>query len=197
MAVVSLGCVDSAAVENAAYLENLYMCFQILPKVCEKYVYVSNTIDTKNFLLFYVIPVISASLVEGSTGRSSPQTAPRNSSPQARGPVAVGGAEASITRQESSVSTEGWMIDNDEDPLPEGWQERQDANGRTFYVDHINRRTQWSRPTRSAEVGAGQRRAQLEADRRRMMAQTLARRNPGMSGSEVSGDSGQHILLAK
>jgi len=32
-------------------------------------------------------------------------------------------------------------------PLPVGWEERQDANGRTFYVDHINRRTQWQRPT--------------------------------------------------
>ena len=31
--------------------------------------------------------------------------------------------------------------------LPVGWEERQDANGRTFYVDHINRRTQWQRPT--------------------------------------------------
>ena len=89
-----------------------------------------------------------------------------------------------MTRQDSVADS--FILDNDEDPLPEGWEERQDANGRFFYVDHINRRTQWSRPTRSAEVGAGQRRAQMEADRRRMMAQTLARRNPGMSGAEVS-----------
>ncbi|CAG9534504.1 unnamed protein product [Cercopithifilaria johnstoni] len=33
--------------------------------------------------------------------------------------------------------------------LPEGWEERQDANGRTFYVNHISRTTQWMRPTRS------------------------------------------------
>lgn len=32
-------------------------------------------------------------------------------------------------------------------PLPEGWEERQDANGRTFYVNHIARETQWERPT--------------------------------------------------
>lgn len=92
--------------------------------------------------------------------------------------------EPSVTRQESN--TEAWSMDNDEEPMPEGWEERQDANGRTFYVDHINRRTQWVQPTRSAEIGAGQRRAQMEADRRRMMAQTLARRNPGMAGAEVS-----------
>lgn len=31
--------------------------------------------------------------------------------------------------------------------LPDGWEERQDANGRTFYVNHIARETQWERPT--------------------------------------------------
>lgn len=32
-------------------------------------------------------------------------------------------------------------------PLPPGWEERQDANGRTYYVNHIARFTQWDRPT--------------------------------------------------
>jgi E3 ubiquitin-protein ligase NEDD4 len=32
-------------------------------------------------------------------------------------------------------------------PLPPGWEERQDANGRTYYVNHIARTTQWERPT--------------------------------------------------
>ncbi|XP_055708147.1 E3 ubiquitin-protein ligase Nedd-4 isoform X3 [Phlebotomus papatasi] len=31
--------------------------------------------------------------------------------------------------------------------LPQGWEERQDANGRTYYVNHIARTTQWERPT--------------------------------------------------
>jgi hypothetical protein len=31
-------------------------------------------------------------------------------------------------------------------PLPIGWEEKVDASGRTFYVDHINRTTQWARP---------------------------------------------------
>lgn len=31
--------------------------------------------------------------------------------------------------------------------LPSGWEERQDANGRTYYVNHIARSTQWERPT--------------------------------------------------
>ncbi|KAL1513119.1 hypothetical protein ABEB36_002580 [Hypothenemus hampei] len=32
-------------------------------------------------------------------------------------------------------------------PLPPEWEERQDANGRTYYVNHIARTTQWERPT--------------------------------------------------
>lgn len=31
-------------------------------------------------------------------------------------------------------------------PLPPGWEERQDANGRTYYVNHVARSTQWERP---------------------------------------------------
>uniref|UniRef100_A0A2M4BBS9 HECT-type E3 ubiquitin transferase n=1 Tax=Anopheles marajoara TaxID=58244 RepID=A0A2M4BBS9_9DIPT len=31
--------------------------------------------------------------------------------------------------------------------LPTGWEERQDANGRTYYVNHVARSTQWERPT--------------------------------------------------
>ncbi|CAG0903242.1 unnamed protein product [Cyprideis torosa] len=31
--------------------------------------------------------------------------------------------------------------------LPAGWEERQDASGRTYYVNHIARTTQWQRPT--------------------------------------------------
>ncbi|KPU78591.1 uncharacterized protein Dana_GF10539, isoform F [Drosophila ananassae] len=33
------------------------------------------------------------------------------------------------------------------DSLPAGWEERQDANGRTYYVNHTARTTQWERPT--------------------------------------------------
>ncbi|XP_057664450.1 E3 ubiquitin-protein ligase NEDD4 isoform X6 [Diorhabda carinulata] len=35
--------------------------------------------------------------------------------------------------------------------LPSGWEERQDANGRTYYVNHIARTTQWERPTLSTQ----------------------------------------------
>lgn len=34
-----------------------------------------------------------------------------------------------------------------QEPLPSGWEERQDANGRTFFIDHSTRTTSWVRPT--------------------------------------------------
>ena len=33
--------------------------------------------------------------------------------------------------------------------LPPGWEERQDANGRTYYVNHVARSTQWNHPAAS------------------------------------------------
>ncbi|XP_011311029.1 E3 ubiquitin-protein ligase Nedd-4 isoform X2 [Fopius arisanus] len=40
-------------------------------------------------------------------------------------------------------------------PLPPGWEERQDANGRTYYVNHIARFTQWDRPTTTNAAPVG------------------------------------------
>jgi len=50
--------------------------------------------------------------------------------------VFVQGSTATGDPQTSQVS-----------PLPSGWEERQDANGRTYYVNHIARTTQWERPS--------------------------------------------------
>lgn len=33
-----------------------------------------------------------------------------------------------------------------DDLLPPGWEQKVDASGRAYYVDHINRKTQWERP---------------------------------------------------
>ncbi|XP_031847586.1 E3 ubiquitin-protein ligase Nedd4 isoform X3 [Nomia melanderi] len=41
------------------------------------------------------------------------------------------------------------VFDSPLPPLPQGWEERQDANGRTYYVNHIARFTQWERPSES------------------------------------------------
>ena len=46
---------------------------------------------------------------------------------------------------------------NSGDSLPDGWEERQTENGRSYYVNHVRRTTQWHRPTHPASVTTLQR----------------------------------------
>ncbi|VDD76849.1 unnamed protein product [Mesocestoides corti] len=50
--------------------------------------------------------------------------------------------------QSGPITTSMVMSNEVDDCLPEGWDERIDQNGRTYYVDHIHKRTQWDRPLR-------------------------------------------------
>lgn len=56
----------------------------------------------------------------------------------------------------SPTSQSSYGAHSASDQLPEGWEERQDANGRTYYVNHVARTTQWERPsinsTRDSEI---------------------------------------------
>lgn len=36
--------------------------------------------------------------------------------------------------------------------LPPGWERKVDATGRVYYVDHVNRKTQWDRPYPEGEI---------------------------------------------
>uniref|UniRef100_A0A8C8A606 HECT-type E3 ubiquitin transferase n=1 Tax=Otus sunia TaxID=257818 RepID=A0A8C8A606_9STRI len=69
------------------------------------------------------------------------------------------GSEEETTEQAEELEP-GWIILDQPDaasqpqqqqqespPLPSGWEERQDILGRTYYVNHEFRRTQWKRPT--------------------------------------------------
>lgn len=38
-------------------------------------------------------------------------------------------------------------MEGSETAMPSGWEERQDNLGRTYFVNHETRRTQWNRPT--------------------------------------------------
>ncbi|XP_053682402.1 E3 ubiquitin-protein ligase Nedd-4-like isoform X4 [Sabethes cyaneus] len=49
----------------------------------------------------------------------------------------------SISSSSNTASGSGNAVD----ALPSGWEERQDANGRTYFVNHLARSTQWERPT--------------------------------------------------
>ncbi|TMW53549.1 hypothetical protein DOY81_001313 [Sarcophaga bullata] len=47
----------------------------------------------------------------------------------------------------TGTAQNSFNINGGNDLLPPGWEERQDANGRTYYVNHTARTTQWERPT--------------------------------------------------
>ncbi|CAJ0930584.1 unnamed protein product [Ranitomeya imitator] len=71
----------------------------------------------------------------------------------------------------------GWVILDQPDPnyqpqqqeltpLPPGWEERQDILGRTYYISHQFKRTQWQRPTiQDGTAGPESGNIQLEAQR--------------------------------
>ncbi|VDK85175.1 unnamed protein product [Cylicostephanus goldi] len=51
--------------------------------------------------------------------------------------------------QSPSESTSDLQVNSS---IPEGWEEREDANGRTFYVNHRERTTHWERPSQLSAV---------------------------------------------
>ncbi|XP_038606129.1 E3 ubiquitin-protein ligase NEDD4 isoform X5 [Tachyglossus aculeatus] len=93
------------------------------------------------------------------------------------------GSEEENTEQAEELEP-GWIILDQPDaachlpessPLPPGWEERQDVLGRTYYVNHESRRTQWKRPTpqdsiTEAESGSIQLQAQHAFTTRRQIS---------------------------
>ncbi|KZS08665.1 E3 ubiquitin-protein ligase Nedd-4 [Daphnia magna] len=63
------------------------------------------------------------------------------------GGTSVGQAQVEQPARGSSSTPEVANATTQSAPLPSGWEERQDANGRTYYVNHIARTTQWERPS--------------------------------------------------
>ncbi|XP_074901437.1 E3 ubiquitin-protein ligase NEDD4 isoform X2 [Buteo buteo] len=98
------------------------------------------------------------------------------------------GSEEEPTEQAEELEP-GWIIlDQPDDasqpqqqqqespPLPSGWEERQDILGRTYYVNHEFRRTQWKRPTAqdnvaAADIGSVQLEAQHVFTHRRQISE--------------------------
>ncbi|XP_064312535.1 E3 ubiquitin-protein ligase NEDD4 isoform X3 [Phalacrocorax carbo] len=98
------------------------------------------------------------------------------------------GSEEETTEQAEELEP-GWIILDQPDaasqpqqqqqetsPLPSGWEERQDILGRTYYVNHEFRRTQWKRPTAQdsvavADTGSVQLEAQHVFTHRRQISE--------------------------
>ncbi|XP_055613233.1 E3 ubiquitin-protein ligase Nedd-4-like isoform X2 [Uranotaenia lowii] len=61
--------------------------------------------------------------------------------------AAAGETDWEIIESNNSISSSSNIASGPAETLPSGWEERQDANGRTYYVNHLARSTQWERPT--------------------------------------------------
>ncbi|XP_043216329.1 E3 ubiquitin-protein ligase Su(dx)-like isoform X2 [Amphibalanus amphitrite] len=88
----------------------------------------------------------SASPAPASGGPAPPPgpAGPSGSSGAAGGRPAAGGA-ASAAPKQNSRTTNG-SAQQEEEPLPPGWEVRIDSLGRRYYVDHTTRSTTWERP---------------------------------------------------
>ena len=63
-----------------------------------------------------------------------------------------GAGQEAVSGAEAGADTETGDTSSPSAALPAGWEERQDANGRTYYVNHIARTTQWQHPANNGEV---------------------------------------------
>ncbi|KRK02007.1 E3 ubiquitin-protein ligase Nedd-4 isoform X17 [Drosophila yakuba] len=75
------------------------------------------------------------------------------------------------------------------DALPAGWEERQDANGRTYYVNHTARTTQWERPTVLNSNSSQSTDDQLASDFQRRFHISVDDTESGRSADSISHNS--------
>ena len=107
--------------------------------------------------------------------------------------TSTGNITSSITRNSFtylSFSREGSMV---EEPLPPGWDERRDNNGRVFYVDHNTRTTTFERP-RQPEVDLNEEINQLSNTSTSSTGGFQTRR--GISIEDDEQWSGGHVAIA-
>ncbi|XP_052863204.1 E3 ubiquitin-protein ligase Nedd-4-like [Anopheles cruzii] len=91
----------------------------------------------------------TTSWVDPRTGLASPI-------PNAPGSVANGAAGSGTANGALSNGQDSRSTDDNLGPLPEGWEERVHTDGRTFFIDHNTRITQWDDPRLSNPKIAGQ-----------------------------------------
>ncbi|ETN61446.1 hypothetical protein AND_006878 [Anopheles darlingi] len=67
-------------------------------------------------------------------------------------PLAIVGPAGDVRVPDDDDSATDALIDT-EHQLPQGWEERTTPNGRSYYVNHLTKTTQWMRPTEPAGGG--------------------------------------------
>ncbi|KAG9036129.1 hypothetical protein FRB95_009703 [Tulasnella sp. JGI-2019a] len=87
-------------------------------------------------------------------------------------------AAATAAATPASPTTRNFAATEDQQgPLPQGWERRVDHLGRTYYVDHNSRTTTWNRPSTSAAVNNSEQQHETDGARaghnRRILADDL------------------------
>ncbi|XP_052845319.1 E3 ubiquitin-protein ligase Nedd-4 isoform X16 [Drosophila gunungcola] len=150
---------------------------------------------------------------EGRTiGEQSYTLRPRSAKSRIKGTLRIYHAFIRETREQSEPSSDnsdgGWEhVDatsanetsaqphpfptGGHDALPAGWEERQDANGRTYYVNHTARTTQWERPT-ILSSNSSQSADQLASDFQRRFHISVDETESGRTANEDTDHTDSH-----
>uniref|UniRef100_A0A3Q4GXG9 E3 ubiquitin-protein ligase n=1 Tax=Neolamprologus brichardi TaxID=32507 RepID=A0A3Q4GXG9_NEOBR len=84
---------------------------------------------------------------DGSSQASASGCSDQQNESNARAATSSSSQTASVPKQGASASaTIPRVAPINNGPLPPGWEQRVDQNGRVYYVDHIEKRTTWDRP---------------------------------------------------
>lgn len=144
--------------------ENEPNAFNKIDFPLEKKSLFNKTKGKLNLIIHYVTSVQALDRIYAGANSAVPLTptpaapvspTPANSSSsnlstsQSVGPESSGGgglhrARSSSISMASNTSTNS--TNPNDSPLPSGWEQRFDQNGRIYYVDHVNKRTTWVRP---------------------------------------------------
>ncbi|KAF9127760.1 hypothetical protein BGW39_005652 [Mortierella sp. 14UC] len=106
--------------------------------------------------------------------------------------AATNGFVAQTISPSTPAPNEGRQLSAYEDqhgPLPPNWERRVDQLGRTYYVDHDNRQTTWTRPSMTATTPERSRELDSQAERERQ--QHSSRALPGERSGGTSPLPGQ------
>ncbi|KAH7011917.1 hypothetical protein EDB80DRAFT_406472 [Ilyonectria destructans] len=151
-------------------------------------------------------PASSSSRPSLGTGPSNMSTlsAPAGDRPGSSmsGPNGAGGSQVTLPHRPSSINSAGGAanppgingssqnrqssqlspFEDAQGRLPAGWERREDNLGRTYYVDHNTRTTNWNRPTAGgAAESRNDREAATQVERQRHQNRTLPEDRTGSS----------------
>uniref|UniRef100_A0A8C5A908 E3 ubiquitin-protein ligase n=1 Tax=Gadus morhua TaxID=8049 RepID=A0A8C5A908_GADMO len=104
-----------------------------------------------------VAAVTNGATLGAMSGASNPQNSPGGAAAAAAAAAVGDGGEPSVTSSGAEppppappAAGSGAVVPRvtpvSNGPLPPGWEQRVDQNGRMYFVDHIEKRTSWERP---------------------------------------------------